>query len=49
MSDTAAALKDINQAMKIKPSAELFVNRGVIYQVTKFSSSSIISLRLDQN
>lgn len=33
MSDTTAALKDINYAIKIKPNAELFVNRGVIYQV----------------
>jgi hypothetical protein len=33
MSNTDAALKDINQALRIKKTAELFVNRGVIYQV----------------
>ncbi len=34
MSDTAAAMKDINQALKIRKSADLFVNRGVIHQFT---------------
>jgi len=34
MSNTDAALKDINQAIRIQKSAELFVNRGVIYQVS---------------
>ena len=33
MSDTTAALKDINQAIRLKPTAELYVNRGVIHQV----------------
>jgi hypothetical protein len=33
MSNTDAALKDINQALSLKKSAELYVNRGVIYQV----------------
>lgn len=35
MSDTTAALKDINHAIKLKRSAEFYVNRGVIYQVNK--------------
>ena len=39
MSDTAAALKDINQAIKFKRSAELHVNRGVIYQVNLKSNN----------
>ena len=39
MSDTAAALKDINQAVKFKRSAELHVNRGVIYQVNLKSNN----------
>lgn len=33
MSNTDAALKDINQAIRLKSTAEMFVNRGVIYQV----------------
>ena len=33
MSDNFAAMKDINEALKVKPTAELLVNRGVIYQV----------------
>jgi tetratricopeptide (TPR) repeat protein len=41
MSNTDAALKDINKALSIKKTAELFVNRGVIYQVSfRFISSS---------
>ena len=33
MSNTDAAMKDINEAIRIAKSAELFVNRGVIHQV----------------
>jgi tetratricopeptide (TPR) repeat protein len=33
MSNMDAAMKDINRAINLKPSAELFVNRGVINQV----------------
>ena len=43
MSDTAAALKDMNHAIKIKPNAELFVNRGVIYQVCCFNLSKFFN------
>ncbi len=42
MSDTLAALKDMNQAIRIKPSAELFVNRGVIYQ---FMADNVNAMR----
>ena len=34
MSDTVAALQDISASVKVKPSAELLTNRGVIHQVT---------------
>ena len=34
MSDTAAAFQDITVSVKVKPSAELLTNRGVIHQVT---------------
>ena len=33
MSDTDAAFQDINTSVKVKPSAELLTNRGVIQQV----------------
>lgn len=33
MSDTTAAFQDINASIKVKPSAELHANRGVIHQV----------------
>ena len=42
MSDTLAALKDMNQAIRIKPSAELFVNRGVIHQ---FMADNVNAMR----
>lgn len=42
MSDVHAALKDINQAIKLSKTAELYVNRGVIYQVIYFCHSSSI-------
>jgi tetratricopeptide (TPR) repeat protein len=42
MSDTSAALKDINKALSIKKTAELFVNRGVIYQ---FMADNINAMR----
>ncbi|RNA23613.1 Tetratricopeptide repeat 6 [Brachionus plicatilis] len=42
MSDTLAALKDINQAIKIRPNAELLVNRGVIYQ---FMADNVNAMR----
>jgi tetratricopeptide (TPR) repeat protein len=42
MSDMSAALKDINQAIDIARTAELYVNRGVIYQ---FMSDNLNAMR----
>lgn len=42
MSDTAAAMKDINAAIRLKKSAELFVNRGVIHQ---FMADNVNAMR----
>ncbi len=42
MSDTDAALKDINQAIRLEKSAELFVNRGVIHQ---FMADNVNAMR----
>jgi len=46
MSNTDAALKDINEAMKFKRSAELHVNRGVIYQVKLLNETYIEELTI---
>ena len=45
MSDTAAALKDMNQAIKLNSSAELFVNRGVIYQVISVDCVDLVEYK----
>ena len=42
MSNTTAALKDINEAIRLKSSAELFVNRGVIHQ---FMADNVNAMR----
>ena len=42
MSDMDAALKDMNKAIKLAPTSELFVNRGVIYQ---FMGDNINAMR----
>lgn len=47
MSDTGAAMKDINQAIRIRKSAELFVNRGVIFQVDFHINKSFV-LRINK-
>ena len=45
MSDMNAALKDVNNAIKLSRTAENFVNRGVIYQV-RFKNNNTKNLLL---
>ncbi|RDD46126.1 Tetratricopeptide repeat protein 6 [Trichoplax sp. H2] len=47
MSNTFAALTDINQAIKIKQTAELYTNRGVIHLVSRMISTSGLEFRND--
>jgi len=39
MRDTFAALQDINAAITVNPTADLLTNRGVIHQVSFFTSN----------